>query len=178
MKPQFDIGDKVWFVQSGNGSRYVTCPDCFGQCALTVILGDGSQVSIECDCCKEGFAGSRGQVKVYDWHCAPVSAVITGMEIDCQQVRYKFSNYYVPNDGLVFATKEEAELEAIKVLAEHEADEAHRFAHVKDRQVRHRTWAFSVSYHRNNAKRAKRDLEYHESRIAVAKTKAKTKEAE
>lgn len=172
----FKVGDKVWLVNSGTQQRYVDCPDCFGQCALTVIMGDGSQVSIECDCCKEGYLGSRGQVKVYDWLCDVVSDFVKGIEIDGDSVRYKLNHHYFPD--AVFATKEEAEVEAAKVLAKHQADEEHRFNHVKDREVRNRTWAFSVSYHRRCAKEAARQLEYHDGRLAVAKKKAKQPEAE
>jgi hypothetical protein len=176
MTERFDVGDTVWLVSSGKQERYVTCPDCLGQCALTVILGDGSQVSISCDCCKEGWAGSRGAVRVYDWVCEVASDVIKGMEVDGQAVRYKLNNHYYPD--AVFATKEEAEVEAVKVLAQHQSDEEQRFNHVKDHQTRHRTWAFSVSYHRNRVKQAKKDMEYHEGKLAVAKIKAKQPESE
>lgn len=173
--PRFAVGDRVWFVTSGTQQHYVECPDCLGQCALTVTLGDGSQVSIDCDCCKQGYLGSRGSVISYEWKCTVESDEITGMEISGADVRYKFQYRY---PDAVYATKEEAEAESVKVLAAHVEDENRRMNHVKDRQVRHRTWAFSVSYHRRCAKEARKQAEYHESKLVVAKAKTKTPDAE
>lgn len=175
---RYNVGDEVWLIQSGNTQRWVECPDCLGQLCLTVILGDGSQVSIDCDCCRAGYGGCRGMVLTYVWHCGVISRRVTGMQIDGEKVEYKFVDVYHPDN--VYATKEEAEAAMVGVLAQHEADEAHRFAHVKDRQGRNHTWAWNVTYHRRSAKEAKRQLEYHESKLAVANAKAKlpeTKEA-
>lgn len=173
---RFNVGDEVWLVSSGSTQRHVTCPDCLGQCVLTVILGDGSQVSIQCSCCERGYLGSLGQVLVYDWHCEVISDVVTGMEIDGKAVRYKLRNYYFPD--AVFATKAEAETEAVKVLVKHQADEDHRFNHVKDQQGRHHSWAWNATYHRGCVRRAKKDLEYHEGKLTVAKAKAKLPESD
>jgi hypothetical protein len=110
-------------------------------------------------------------VKVYDWHCEVKSGVVTGMRIDGEKVEYTLHHCYPDK---VFATKEEAEAEGAIVLAEHEAQEVRRFNHVKDH--RHKSWAWNVSYHRRCAKEARRQMEYHESRLAVAKAKAKTQD--
>lgn len=179
----FSIGDLVWYVQSGTDGRYVTCPDCFGACVLTVILGDGSEVSIDCDCCREGYRGSRGQVKAWDWYCEVKSGSVTGVEIDTEGVRYKVGVWH--SDGAysihpdeVFSTKAEAEIAAAKALANHQQEELHRFNNVKDHKGRQHTWAWNVTYHRREAARAKEDLAYHESRLAVAKAKAKEPKTE
>jgi hypothetical protein len=171
---RFNVGDRVWVVDSGNAQRLVTCPDCLGQCVLTVTLGDGSQVSIQCTCCEHGWQGSRGQVTVYDWHCEVVSDVVKGMEIEGESVRYKLTRHYFPD--AVFATKEEAEVEMVKVLAAHQTDEEHRFNQVKDQKGRHHSWAWNATYHRSCARRARKELEYHESKLAVAKAKSKEPE--
>ena len=97
-------------------------------------------------------------------------------EVGDKVTRYHAEGSYQVSPDAVFATQEEADAEATKVLAAHEAEEAHRFAHVKDHK--NRSWAFNVSYHRREAKESKRRMEYHESKLAVAKAKAKTPESE
>jgi len=180
-KPRFDVGDTVWYVQSGTNQRYVTCPDCLGQRVLTVILGDDSQVSVSCTCCERGYLGSQGQVLAYDWHCEVLNGPIVGMDVDHESVKYKVQVWHVEGSytihpDAVYASEEDAREAAVKVLADHKADEAHRFANVKDQKGRHRSWAWNATYHRNCARRAEKELEYHRGRLAVAKTKAKLPE--
>lgn len=174
----FSVGDVVWFTQSGYQQSDVECPDCLGQCVLTVVLGDGSQVSIACACCERGYLGSTGKVVVHQWDCKVESGTVTGMDIDGDNVQYKVGRFhaegsYTVQPDVVFATKDEAETEAAKVLAAHQEEETRRFNHVKDNAGRHRTWAWNASYHRREAKEARRRLEYHEGRLAVAKAKSK-----
>ena len=172
------IGDEVWFVRAGHNQRYITCPDCCGTMALTVIMGDGTQVSIDCECCREGVY-TRGEIKVYDWHCSAACAEVTGIRIGKDTTTYTFTGgpvYIAPER--VFATKEEAELEATKVLAEHTQEEHDRINKLKDPKGRMKTWAWNATYHRSCIRRAEQEIAYHQSKLAVAKAKAKTPEAE
>jgi hypothetical protein len=178
METQFNIGDMVWFVRAGHTPRYMICPDCCGTKVLTVIMGDGTQASIDCNCCREGLH-IRGKVKVYDWHCEVDSRVVTRIKIDGDSVSYSVSyTVFEAWPDAVFATKEEAEAEAVKVLAQYKADEDKRINQLKDPKGRMKTWAWNVSYHQGCIKRAEKDLAYHQAKLAVAKAKAKGPKSE
>jgi hypothetical protein len=166
----FNVGDKVWCVSSGTKTVPKLCPDCLGQKALTVILGDGTQVSIDCDCCEHGWQGSSGYIDSYEWTADILPAKVTGMEIDGSSVRYKVDDRWYVQD--VFATQEQATLYAATLRAEYEKEEAERItAKVK----RNKNWAWCVTYHRRGIAAAKKNLAYHEAKLAVAKAKAKDK---
>lgn len=170
MELQFNIGDTVWFVQAGSRQVYIPCPDCFGQQALTVILGDGTHLSIDCDCCREGYLGSQGKIKEYQWAGSVESSRITGIQLDSTDVRY---GLHTACPEKVFATREEAETELVEVVKRFEAEEARRMNYVKDTKNPNRSWAWHVRYHQREIKNAEKTLAYHTAKLAVAKVKAK-----
>ena len=75
------IGDIAWHAESGTRQETEVCPECCGKKYLTVILGDDSQVTIDCAGCASGYDPSKGYVS-YWAHSAKVRQVmISGMEI-------------------------------------------------------------------------------------------------
>lgn len=163
---KFNIGDKAWVARGGNHTEvWVTCPHCFGKKYLTVIMGDDSQVTIDCDCCKEGYNDCRGQIKEYKFVASAYEITIESIEVRCGKTQYN------NNDECdVFLTKEEAETRAEQFRAENDRQEAGRILHKKDKN---RDWAWNASYHRKELKRALHDVEYHTAALDVAKLKSK-----
>lgn len=185
MQTKFNIGDKVWHVKCGTHRVYVTCPDCNGTGQLTVIMGDGSQVSITCSCSE--YAGIhegviRGKVSHYEWDADVESGVISGIDIDTTRVREPVVEYrisisscsaYIVNDTTAFSTKEEAFEYAKKLAEEHNNQEREE---VYKKEKPNHTWAWNATYHRRQIASLKKQLEHHESKLNVAKVKAKENE--
>ncbi len=163
------IGDVVWYAQIKTIEKYITCPHCFGDKCLTVILGDESKVSIDCECCREGMY-YRGQIQTWERIIDVCQYTIDRVEIKKDEVVYGLScSYSVPATD-VFLTREEAEVRAT-VLVEQKKNEEVQRLHNKEQYSR--TWAWNATYHRNRIKLAEKDIVYHTAKLNVAKARAK-----
>ena len=166
----YNIGDKVWYAQRKAIERQELCPDCFGTRALTVIKGDGEQVSIECAGCARGFESPTGYISWHGHVIDVAEVVIEKVEQTALEIKYGFRGCYHADADCMCDTKEEAEAQALKLAEKHNKEELERIY----RKHKHdRTWAWNAHYHRDCIKRAERDLEYHKAKLAVAKVKAK-----
>ncbi len=167
---EFNIGDEAWWAGIELYEDYLICPHCFGKKFLTVILGDDSQVTIECYCCREGYYGSQGRIKVHQSRVDVRLVTITGKEQSVgNDIEYRFNGYYCKQNDL-FSTKLEADVRAVQISNEYGMEEMKRY-YSKDKHDRN--WAYQVIYHRNFVKSLKKDLDYHESKLIVAKSKCK-----
>ena len=167
---KFKLGDKVWYAQRRTVEEHVVCPDCFGQKALTVIKGDGSQVSIECEGCRIGYEGSQGYVRYYKQSCDVKEITITKVEESTTETRYGFWECYCADEDCMFTNKEDAEKKAEELAQQHNQNELNK---INQKERYNRTWSWNAYYHRDCIIRAERDLEYHTKKLSVAKVKAK-----
>lgn len=171
------IGDIVWFVQNTYKEHKVTCQDCFGDLCLTVIMGDGSKVSIPCAGCGSHTYGqySRGYNVVHQYEPKAISGRITGIVMDREETEYRIAfgggSYYAPK--AVYATEAEALPEAV-AMAEAQTVAALTSFQGKERPTR--DWSWNATYHRGQVRDAERALAYHKSKLEVAKSKAKPSE--
>lgn len=166
----YSIGDKVWYAQRKAVARQELCPDCFGQCALTVIKGDGSQVSIACAGCASGYDTSKGYVTWHGHVIDVAEVVIEKVELTPLKVEYGFHGCYHADQSCMFDTKEEAEVRALELAEEHNQDE---LARIYRKEKNNHTWSWNAHYHRDCIKRAEKDLLYHTAKLNVAKVRAK-----
>ena len=167
---KYKIGNVVWYAQVKCFEGTEPCPDCFGQRALTVIKGDGSQVSIECAGCASGYDTSKGYVTYHGWKSDVCQVRIERVEITDQGVEYGHSQSYRVSEDEVFDTKEEAEKRADEKWKEHNAQE---LARIHQKEKHNRTLSWNAHYHRDCIRRAEKDLAYHTAKLSVAKVKAK-----
>lgn len=167
---KYMIGDVAWHAEMKHSEARETCPDCFGTKALTVILGDGTQLSIPCAGCAIGCNPPRGYV-VYSTYGPDVRQVcIERIEVEKGGVKYGHSERYTSPETDLFDTKEEAEARAQEKAEEYTADAKKRaFA----RHDNNRTWAWHVHYHRGKIRDAEKSLKYHTENLNAAKDKAK-----
>lgn len=169
----FQMGQKVWWVHAQSSRKWLTCPDCQGKKYLTVILGDDSQVTIDCAGCAAGYEPPRGVVFIYEWAPGVHHGEITGIEINEKETRYRFGCYVIEAEN-VFDSQKLAQARAAQLMDEHNKEEAERF---KRKEKDARTWAWHVHHHRNCVKQAMRDLEYHTAKLEAAKTHKKQEKA-
>ena len=174
--PKFKIGDIVWMAEGIHTQGWVKCPDCLGECALTVILADGSKVSIDCECCR--FIEVRHPGYIHEYGCyqyQSVSRRITGME--CRAGRWVYhvdeKSSDIEESDLKSSMEEVAEI--VKRLDANAEEEAYRQFWMGKENAKQK-WAWNVHYHRREMKDAARRLAYHTDKLAVAKQKVKDPE--
>ncbi len=168
MSKYFNIGDKVWLAQSRTEECSEVCPECLGKRYITVTLGDESVHTVDCAACDHGWRGSTGQIEGVKHSIRVMEREITGVRVDNGKAEYSVDNCYGSED--VYATKEEAEARAAELVAERNKEE-HRRMHAKEND--HRSWAWNATYHRGRIRQFEKDLEYHKSKLDVARLKAK-----
>lgn len=168
---EFNIGDQVWHARIQYMEDYLTCPHCFGNKYLTVILGDDSQVTIDCECCREGWLGPKGKIRVGQYRAEVHLEIINRKEESRNGIEYGLSCFRATSND-IFLNKTEAQARASEMASEHRADEMTRF-YAKEKLDRN--WAWNAAYHRNHVKRLKQDLAYHESKLMMAQVRAKEK---
>ena len=164
---KYKIDDLVWWAHLRKEYIYIPCPHCFGKKFLTVIMGDDSKHTIDCECCKQGYLGPRGTIQTYQDRLDPQHVHINRIEVKSDNtIEYGVNGCYCANDADIFDTKEEAE-NRMKELLKESAQEEQLRLHNKDNYSR--TWAWHVTYHRNYIKNAKRDIDYHSIKLDMAK---------
>lgn len=169
---KFQIGQKVWFAHTAQVVTYPICPECLGNRTLTCILGDGTHVAIDCRSCERGgWEGSRGTLELHIHKAIAEQAVITGVELGSEGVAYSSLNgFWGKAESDLFEFESDALLKAEELEVERNAEAVKRsLCREKDT----RSWAWHVTYHRQGIVRAQKELEYHTSKLAIAKTKAK-----
>lgn len=170
----FNIGDTVFVARANPVEKQVVCPHCFGKKFLTVILGDGSQVKIDCTGCARGYETPTGSVSYHEFTPYVEQHTITGM--DSSQSNGQIEVMYWSGCGgfegrRCFATEAEALARAQELLSEHQKEEERRLNQAKTNQDR--SWAWNATYHRNELKRAQESVRYHTAKLDVCKSKAK-----
>lgn len=174
----YEIGDKIWTARTSKNNSYIKCPDCFGKKFLTVILGDDSQVTIECGECRDGYLGASGHIHTWQ-HTAEVDcSTISGIEAQLDEDGVELIDYRVGGSRAyrrytqweVFDSEEEAKECAEKMVIEETVRE---LEHFKRKVKGDKNWAFSISYHRGRIRKAKKEIESATKQLDYAKTKAK-----
>lgn len=161
----FKIGDKVWYAGLKNTENYIVCPDCLGKKYLTVILGDDSQVTIECENCKCGFEGATGKVCYSKYEGKVGEVTICGIEITANDTRYKFDNCIGKSDRF-FEHKALAEAFASRLVDKYDKEELDR---LKQKHDYKKSWAWNVHYYRDCIRRNEKEIERLKQRLDFAK---------
>lgn len=170
MLPSYSIGDVVWRATADVHEHRVVCPDCAGSSRLRVILGDDTEVSIECENCKRGFERASGSV--IEWVHSPraVRATISKIRMENDTIEYGSSDSYYLAPENVFQTETDAMARAEELAADWAAQER---ARIYRKEKDHRSWGWNATYHRRAIKEANRQLAYHTAALSWASKKAK-----
>jgi hypothetical protein len=165
MTQQFNIGDTIYVATCTSVEKWLPCPDCHGKKFLTVILGDDSRVTIDCDSCTRGYLGPCGLICSYEYEPAVDTLRVEYIDSRDGEIRY---NYRDPD--VVFGDPHAAEIRAAFLKEELTRAES---ARLEAKEQPKRTWAWNVRYHRGCLKEAQRQIEYHTSKLNAALTHAK-----
>ena len=166
---KYEMGDKVWYAKRDVVVKTMPCPECFGQKALTVILGDGSQVSIDCAGCACGCEPPTGYITYLEYIEKVLEVTIDRIEETSTETKYGFSGHRIKETEL-FMNKEDAKRRALELAEEFNKEEIEKI----NRKEKHdRTWSWNVHYHRKCIRGAEKELIYHKAKLEVAKAKEK-----
>lgn len=174
----FEIGQTVFMVEYGRREHFVTCPDCLGSKHVLVVLGDGTEITIECGGCDPGgLEPSRGVIKQYSYENTYRKHKVTGVKVSTSGVEYELDNYgngsyYNAAAKDVFLTQEDAIAAGLVRKLEHEVAENKR---LMGKTRDEKSWKWNATYHRSCIKKLERELEYHKSKVQVCSAKVKEK---
>ena len=169
----YNIGDKVWVARFERVEEKVTCNCCFGSGYLTVIMGDKSEVTVECTNCQSGYDPPKGYNVIHNYAANSKMETITGIEISEGEIDYKTDGHYISDQGSIFLTKKEADEKADELGRIFYANQLKQLQSRKENDKR--SWAWNATYHRGRIKRAKEDIEYHTAKLEVAAAKGRDK---
>ena len=175
---RFKVGDYVWTCYAGSIQQTRPCRACAGTKAVTLILGSGEHVRLDCEACSRGYEAPTGTEQEYAYGVTASSYRVTGVEVvqteKGEEVKYRSGSdgcYTSLNHERCFATEAEALASGVSLVAEAEAEAEKRIAwKVQDKN---KSYAWNASYHLRRAKDAAKDLDYHTRKAAVLKLKAK-----
>jgi hypothetical protein len=170
----YNIGEKVWHASRKSTEEKITCPECFGKKYLTVILGDDSQVTIDCAGCASGYDPPKGYITYYKQGIDASLVTICKVQIYSDHVEYGYNGTdhccYIAKDIDLFPTKEKAEIRA-KQLAEEWNKE--QLAKIYRKEKNNHTWSWHVHYHRKQIRDAEKTIEYAKKQLDAAKAHTK-----
>ena len=169
--PKYEIGQEIWWARFETSESSIECPDCAGKGSIRCIMGDETEVTVDCQNCQIGYEEfARGRIRTYNRTPSAEKTVITGMDVSSTKTEYRVPSSYIVPEDRVFETEEEALVKAQKLADEASRQELDRIAR-KEKDTR--SWSWNATYHRRCISRAKKDIEYHTRKLDVAGEKAK-----
>ena len=172
---EFAVGDVVFWANHETEHIKEICPICFGKLKVKLILGNDDEAILDCDFCKKGYDNPRGFIyDRYKWTSKVEPKTITSKTVTendgLREVKYKVYNAYPDSEDL-FATREEAEVRSKELIEIHAAEEQKNLERRKEYSKNSYGW--HAGYHKKQAEKARRDLEYHEKKVVFMKKLSK-----
>jgi len=170
---RYKVGDIVWMATFDNVPVTKTCPICNGDLKVTLILGNGTHISLPCDYCGNGYESPKGYIEEYEYVAEPKRQIITTVNIaeTCvgEEIEYR-SNQYCLYPDKMFDTKEDAMQYSNELAAKYTLDRETKADYIKKNQNKSYSW--NAGYHMREVTRSKKQVEYHEKMAVICKTKS------
>lgn len=171
---KYNIGDKLYFVTHDSVERRVTCPCCFGKKYVTIIVGDGTEHTLDCEECRSGYDPPRGYVIRHDSEYTVRNVTIGRVEQHHEKTEYGVDcsecSWYRAEEADLFTDPFEAQKE---VLVRQQAEDER----IKEQETKkfdpRKTWGWHVSYYRKMLNNAQRDIETATRKLNAAKEHVK-----
>jgi hypothetical protein len=173
---RFNVGDVVYNARCQWASKQTLCPICFGKCQVTLILGNEDSVILPCDYCSRGFEAPTGYISEYDYIVEAERVTITDIKIeissDGEKYQYISCHQYYDTENL-FLDKEEALARAKERKQQLDEEQQTSASWIKHDKLR--SFAWNAGYHLREAKRNRKDAEFHDQKAILCKQRAKDK---
>lgn len=167
----FEVGQRWWAPKVYPTQVVLPCPVCFGQLAVTVVLGDGEEIGVPCEACGRGFDGPRGTIVEYDHAPAVDEFIIAGVKsmhggrwwlVSTAGAEANFED--------LRASESEAMVESARRCAENHERNMQSRQH-KRRATANATW--SIQYHRKCISDLERQIAWHQGRLLPSQRRKK-----
>lgn len=171
-KPKFNIGDEVYILSHETVEKRIVCPHCNGLKYIRILHFDDSIDYIDCKNCELGYNPPRGYVTYYEQSINIIKTSISRVQFYKNEECFDygtFESYHTDEDN-IFVNEQVAQ-EKAKILVEKINQEELDKILKKEKDTK--SWAWNATYHRNQIKKLTKDLEYHTSKLDVAKLKSK-----
>ena len=180
-EPKYKIGQPVWVARTTRVANKVLCPVCFGKKVVVLILGDDSQVELECDNCSKGFMPPTGHVDG-DWQWkarVDEAGVITGVRVDTSKDKTEVLYWFNQGGGCTVGHNEEdlgvTYEETLSIALEHaikRQTEENRKAR-EEKEKPHKSYSWHVGYHLRKAAQASAEYTRHTEKAKFMETKVR-----
>jgi hypothetical protein len=171
MTTVYKVGDWVWYATYDSEEIKLPCPVCYGNKVVTVILGNGDEVKVECDYCGKGWQNALGYVTDYQRIPKAEQQRITKRRIedgrDGEEIEYIVVNRYLKIEQM-FDTEQEAYDYAV-ALAERVTQEQLD----KPKYKAEKSYTWNAGYHLKQAQSKRKEADYHEAKAKVCKSRSK-----
>ena len=164
----FAIGQKVWWIGQGHNTRVIVCPECMGTKAVTMILGNGTEISLGCRACTSGFNSPTGtRTEIYYEHI-PHLFICTDVRAEGRgEFRYAGGGHDYINSETLFEDHAECIKECDRLNEEKTQQE-------RDRDLQNilgarKDMAWSAHYWTRKRSDLRKELESVERRLAAIK---------
>lgn len=163
----FARGEKRWRVCSVSERVRIPCPVCNGLKQVTIILGDATMETVQCDACGLGFEGPRGYVE--EWTQEPrveplVITDIVSWRDNEWRVRCSDGNEY--DLGRLYVSELQA-MEQAQAQAEALRENNYGARARRRKGVSKLTW--SLYYHKQQIAECERKIAWHRAKISAQK---------
>ena len=175
---KYSVGDRVWWARCGIRHVTKTCPICFGNRQVTLVLGNEDKVVLPCDYCGKGYNAPTGQIEEYEYIAEVEETTITRVDIHessgGEKREYHSSSGYWHDDGAnLFDTQQEALAACAEIVRQKEKEENTRVEHIKN-SVR-KTFSWNAGYHLRQAAKCEKEAQFHRERATLCKARVKEK---
>jgi hypothetical protein len=178
MTHTFKVGDTIYVARAGTTELTRPCRVCNGDRRVTLILGTGEQVSLDCEYCAKGYEAPTGRETYYEYRSTAVSYPVTGIETistpNGETVKYRSGSdgcYYSFAATDCFPSAEAAAERGAELAAEHEVEQERK---MKAKEQGNKSYAWHAGYHLREAKWARDQAAYHERKAVLMKEQART----
>ena len=171
---KYSVGDTIWHSRYGMNQVVKICPICFGKKEVTLILGNGDEVILECANCSQGYNNPTGTVTEYEFITEANQRTITAINLVItaggEEREYK-SGYETLNNDDIFDTEEEA-----LTRSKHKVEEANKAQETKIEYLKkdkRRSFAWNASYWLRQIREAEKNIERWEKKAKLCEAKSR-----
>ncbi len=174
----FAIGEQLWRAAADPAQQWETCPCCFGKLKIMMVLGNGEELTINCEMCAQGWREPSGKVRTHQVRYSPRSFTPQRVSMSGNDIHYSEASpdatcYNYADASKLTRDRSECQAQCDLLNAEHAAEEEGRLVHQLIQKKKSMAW--SVGYWRNQLKKCEQEAERLRERlgIVVASKKAK-----
>ena len=171
----FKIGDTVWTCSLKEHKNRIPCPVCFTKKKVTLVLGDDTEVQLDCRWCQSGFDPPAGYIEDgYLLGKDVVQRIITGIDQrsknDDTRITYWFSGQGFGAER-VAETREEAMQKATSEAEKYTTN--NRVGRENRKHKEYESYSWNAGYYMRQAKRGLKDYEHYLDKARVMESKAR-----